>query len=276
MLSTAVIVFREVLEAALIVTILLAATKGLPGRAKWISGGMAAGLAGAVLVALFAGVIAGAFSGTGQELFNAGVLLTAVAMLAWHNIWMSSHAKELVAHLKNVSSRITDGTLPLYFLAVASGMAVLREGSEVVLFLYGIAAGGSSSFGMLTGGALGVVAGMAAGVMIYFGLLRIPTQWLFRVTGWLILLLASGLAASAAGYLSQAGILPSQAPLWDTSHILSERTAVGQLLHILVGYQARPTAIQLGFYLATLIAISLGMSMVTRSQRAGRMAANQA
>lgn len=275
MLSTAVIVFREVLEAALIVTILLAATKGLPGRVKWISGGLAAGLAGAVLVALFAGAISSAFSGAGQELFNAGVLLTAVAMLAWHNIWMSSHAKELVAHLKNVSSRITDGSLPLYFLAVATGMAVLREGSEVVLFLYGIAAGGSSGLGMLSGGLLGVAAGIAAGTLLYLGLLRIPTQWLFRVTGWLILLLASGLAASAAGYLSQAGVLPSQAPLWDTSNLLSERSVIGQLFHILVGYQARPTAMQLGFYLATLVLISLGMSRVARSQRTARAAIAQ-
>ncbi|OZG75402.1 iron permease [Hahella sp. CCB-MM4] len=272
MLSTAVIVFREVLEAALIVTILLAATKGLPGRGKWISGGLAAGLTGAVLVAVFAGAIAGAFSGTGQELFNAGVLLTAVVMLAWHNIWMSSHAKELVAHLKNVSAKITDGTLPLYFLAVASGMAVLREGSEVVLFMYGVAAGGSSAMGMLAGGILGVVSGILIGGLLYLGLLRIPTQWLFRVTGWLILLLAAGLAASAAGYLSQAGVLPSQAPLWDTSSLLSERSVFGQLLHILVGYQARPTAMQLAFYLITLVLISIGMSKVGRSHRLSQAA----
>ncbi|MFE8069917.1 FTR1 family protein [Marinobacteraceae bacterium S3BR75-40.1] len=264
MLSSAVIVFREVLEASLIVSVLLAATRGLPGRKRWISGGLLAGILGALVVAYFAGVIAGAFEGTGQELFNAGILLSAVAMLAWHNIWMSRHAKELVAHLRNVSARITDGSLPLYFLAVASGLAVLREGSEVVLFMYGMAAGGNTAGSMVAGGALGVVGGVLVGSLLYAGLLRIPTQWLFRVTGWLILLLAAGLAASASGYLSQAGLLPSQAPLWDTGDILSERSVVGQLLHILVGYQSRPTEIQLIFYVATLVLIGSGMRWVRR------------
>lgn len=272
MIGSAVIVFREVLEAALIVTILLAATRGLPGRGRWISTGMVMGLAGAAVVALFARVISAAFEGMGQELFNAAVLLIAVLMLAWHNIWMSKHAQELIAHLKQVGSQITEGSLPLYFLAVATGLAVLREGSEVVLFLYGVAAGGDSGLAMLSGGALGVVGGILVGVLLYRGLLRIPTRWLFRVTGWMILFLAAGLAASAAGYLIHAGVLASQPPLWNTTALLSERSVVGQLLHILVGYQARPTAIQLGFYLVTLALIAAGMKWVGRQQSEVRAA----
>ncbi|WP_432695719.1 FTR1 family iron permease [Marinobacterium sp. YM272] len=264
MLSAAVIVFREVLEAALIVGILLAATCGLPGRTRWIGAGLLAGLAGACLVAFFAGSITGAFDGFGQELMNAGILIVAVLMLAWHNIWMSHHAKELVAHLKNVSAKITDGTLPLYFLAVASGMAVLREGSEVVLFMYSVAASGSSSSSMLLGSLAGVVAGVLVGRLLYSGLLRIPASRLFQITGWMILLLAAGLAASAAGYLMQAGVMPYRAPLWDSGDILSEKSALGQLLHILVGYQERPTSIQIGVYLVTLFTILTGMRWVGR------------
>ncbi len=259
MLSSAIIVFREVLEAALIVTILMAATRGLPGRTRWISGGLMAGLLGALLVALSANAIASTFQGLGQELFNASILIIAVLMLAWHNIWMSRHARELVAHLKNVSARITDGSMPLYFLSVATGMAVLREGSEVVLFLYGVSVSGGSGISMLTGGLIGIATGVISGAFLYKGLLRIPTQWLFRVTGWMILFLAAGLAASAAGYLTQAGLLTAQAPLWNTSSLLSEKSIIGQLLHILLGYQARPTAIQLAFYLVTLVVIAAGM-----------------
>jgi high-affinity iron transporter len=212
----------------------------------------------------------------GQELLNAGILLTAVSMLALHNIWMSRHARALVAQLKQVGARITEGSLPLYVLAVTAGLAVLREGSEVVLFMYGVAASGSSGSMMLSGAALGVVVGIAVGALLYFGLLRIPTQWLFRVTGWLILLLAAGLAASAAGYLSQAGILPSQAPLWNSSALLSEKSILGQLLHVLVGYQARPTAIQLGFYLVTLLLIAGGMKWVGNAQPRVRAQASDA
>jgi len=270
MLSSAIIVFREVLEAALIVTILLAATRGLPGRGRLIGSGLLAGLLGACIVAMFAGVISGAFQGRGQELLNAGILFTAVLMLAWHNIWMSRHARELVAQLKKVGDRISEGGLPAYFLTVATGLAVLREGAEVVLFMYGIAAGGGSGLAMLGGGFIGMGAGVLAGILLYTGLLRIPTQSLFRSTSWLILLLAAGLAASAAGYLTQAGILPYQPPLWNTEHILSERSLGGQLLHILVGYQARPTAIQLMFYLITLVSISLGMLWMGRPRKLTR------
>lgn len=268
MLSSAIIVFREVLEAALIITILMAATKGIPGRTRWIFSGVTVGLFGALLVAFSASVIASAFEGMGQELFNAGIMLTAVLMLAWHNIWMSKHARELVTHMKQVSSKINEGSLPLYFLSIATGVAVLREGSEVVLFLYGVAAGSGSGLSMLTGGVFGVVSGIIAGFLLYFGLLRIPTRWLFRVTGWMILFLAAGLAASAAGYLMQAGVLTAQAPLWNSSAILSERSLLGQLLHILVGYQTRPTAMQLVFYLVTIVVISTGMRWASGSEPA--------
>jgi len=264
MLGSSVIVFREVLEAALVITILLAATRGLIGRNHWIGGGVTMGVIGSVIVAFFASSIAAAFEGIGQELFNAGVLFFAVLMLAWHNIWMSSHAREMVANLKQVSNEVTSGELPFYFLSIAASLAVLREGSEIVLFLYGIAASGEGAAQMTLGGVLGLAGGIAVGVFLYSGLLRIPVSSLFRVTGWLILLLAAGMAATAAGYLSQAGLLPSFTPLWNTSGFLSEQSVVGQLLHVLIGYQARPTAIELGFYFGTLILIGAGMVLISK------------
>ena len=266
MLGSLVIVFREVLEAALIISILLAATRGLAGRNRWIGGGVGMGIVGSVIVAYFAGNIADAFEGVGQELFNAGILFVAVIMLAWHNIWMSSHARAMVANLKKVGTEVSAGDLPFYFLSIAAGLAVLREGSEVVLFLYGLAAGGSDSAQMSLGGILGLAGGITVGVLLYFGLLKIPTSLLFRVTGWLILLLAAGMAATAAGYLSQSGVLPSYKPLWNTSEVLPEHSIIGQLLHILVGYQARPTAIQLGFYFGTLILIGSGMLLISKKK----------
>lgn len=268
MLSSAIIVFREVLEAALVVSILMAATRGLEGRNRWIGGGVIAGLTGAFIVALLAGAISKAFGGAGQEMLNAGILLTAVVMLAWHNIWMAHHARDLISHLKNVGAQVGEGSLPLYFLSVAAGLAVLREGSEVVLFVYGIAAGGSSGLSIFAGGMFGIASGIAIGTLLYQGLLRIRAQSLFRVTGWMILLLAAGLAASAAGYLTQAGVLPSQPPLWDTGHLLSEKSLIGQLLHILIGYQARPRPVQLAFYLATVLLIVSGMRWASRRKPA--------
>lgn len=253
MFATAIIVFREVLEAALVVSIVLAAAKGVAGRERWVGLGILLGVGGACLLALFAGAIAGAVEGRGQEFLNAGVLLIAVAMLGWHNIWMSRHGKALAGKVSAAGRDVMAGTKPLSVLMIVVLVAVLREGSEVVLFTYGIYASGAQGIPMLIGGAAGVVAGVLAGALLYHGLLRIPTRYLFTVTGWMILLLAAGMAADAAGFLAQAGVLPAvKTGVWDTSWLLTEHSILGRVAHILVGYTQRPSAIQIIFYVATL------------------------
>src|SRR5579875_3721305 len=181
MLATAIIVFREVLEAALVIGIVLAASRGVPRRRAWVAAGVVGGVAGAVLVAASADAIAAAVAGIGQELFNATVLFAAVAMLGWHSVWMSRHGREIAAAANRLGRAVRTGTQPLYALAFVVGLAVLREGSEIVLFLYGIALA-SGGGGMVIGGALGLAAGSAAGAALYLGLLAIPVQRLFTVT----------------------------------------------------------------------------------------------
>jgi high-affinity iron transporter len=261
MLATAIIIFREVLEAALVVSIVLAATKGVAGRRLWVGAGMGAGVLGAVLVAAFANYISAAAAGMGQEVLHATVLFLAVVMLGWHNVWMSRHGRHLAAEMASVGRAVVTGEKSLFILAVVVGLAILREGSEVVLFLYGIAAAGvNQANGMLAGGMVGLLAGVAVGYALYFGLLRMPTRALFTVTSWLIVLVAAGMASQGAGYLVQGGFLPSfGGQLWDTSAILSEQSIVGQLLHTLVGYESRPAGIQLLFYPLTLATIGLLM-----------------
>jgi high-affinity iron transporter len=259
MLGAAIIVFREVLEAALIVGIVLAASAGAARRGFWISTGLAGGVVGAGLVALFAAEIASAAAGIGQELLNAVILLLAVGMLGWHNIWMSRHGRELAATAREVGDAVISGARPLYVLAVVVGLAVLREGSETVLFLYGIAAGGGLSAGsLIAGGTLGLAGGVSVGAALYLGLLRIPPRRLFTVTSWMVLLLAAGMASQAAGYLVQADLLPPLGnAVWDTSVMLTEDSVLGKALHTLIGYVSRPEGIQILFYLATLLAIWL-------------------
>jgi high-affinity iron transporter len=259
MLGAAVIVFREVLEAALIVGIVLAASAGAPRRGFWVWLGLLAGVAGAGLIAVFAGAIAAAASGIGQELLNAAILLIAVAMLGWHNIWMSRHGRELAATARSMGNAVISGSRPLYILAVVVGLAVLREGSETVLFLYGIAAGGGLSIGsLIVGGTLGLAGGVGVGAALYLGLLRIPTHRLFTVTSWMVLLLAAGMAAQAAGFLVQADMLPPLGDaVWDTSAVLTEDSILGKALHTLIGYVSRPDGIQILFYLVTLAGVWL-------------------
>jgi len=269
MFGTAVIVFREVLEAAIIIGIVAAATRDVPGRKRWLAAGLLAGLIGSGIVAASTDVIAEMASGIGQELFNAIVLGIAVLMLAWHNIWMSSHGAELAAHARNVGANIREGRSECSILLIVVGLAVLREGSETVLFLYGVAAtDGSGAGAMLTGGLIGMLAGIAVGYTIYAGLLRIPMRWFFAATGALVLLLAAGMASTATRFLIQADLLPSlAAPLWDTSAALPENGLTGMLLHSLIGYDARPAGMQVIIYITVLAVISLGMKLAGKPRK---------
>jgi len=270
MFSTAILVFREVLEASLIIGLVAVATREVPSRFKWISVGILGGILGAIGIAMMADVINAAASGLGQELLNAMILSAAVVMLGWHNIWMKKHGKELASHAKNISQAVSEGRQPMYALTVLVGLAVLREGAEVVLFLYSMFASGTPVTQITTGSMVGVAVGAAFGAGLYFGLLRIPTRYLFRVTSLMLLMLSAGLAAQAAGFLVQANVISVMTTtLWDTSWLVAERSVLGNILHALIGYIANPMGIQLVFYIATITIIGGLMWLVERprSQR---------
>ena len=265
MLATLLIVFREVIEAGLIVGIVLAATKGVTGRGLWVS----YGVLGGVLARLWSRpspVSSARCSKALAKLFNAVILLVAVIMLGWHNMWMASHGRALAQEMKEVGAAVSSGQKPLAALAIVCGIAVLREGSEVVLFLYGIfASGGTSKLAMLVGGLLGLVAGAALSALMYLGLVTIPTRYLFSFTSGLITLLAAGLAAQAVNFLQQAGYLDVlTATVWDSSWLLPEDSLLGRLLHTLIGYTDRPSGAQLVAYVLT-VAVIVGLMRWTRA-----------
>jgi high-affinity iron transporter len=266
MFGTALIVFREVLEAALIVGIVGAATRGISGRGRWIAAGLGTGIAGALLIAWSAEALSRLAEGMGQELFNALVLGLAVVMLAWHNIWMSVHGRELAESARKIGSEIRTGARELSVILVVIAVAVLREGSETVLFLYGVGISGEASkASMLAGGAGGLVAGVAVGWLLFAGLLRIPLRWFFSATSFLVLLLAAGMAAQAARFLIQADVIPSlAAPLWDTSAFVDNGSLSGKILQGLLGYDARPAGMQIAFFVAAIVLILCGMGIARR------------
>jgi len=265
MLASLLIVFREVMEAGLIVGIVLAASEGVPRRGIFVFMGVSGGVLGACVVAACAGAIASALEGVGQEVFTATILVVAVCMLGWHCVWMARHGRELAAQAKALGHAVKGGDKSLLALAVVVAVAVLREGSETVLFLYGIAM--SSQQGpapLLIGGALGVAAAAMLSFLLYRGLVAIPVRYLFSVTNWLIALLAAGMAGQAAAVLAGADILPSWgARLWDTSFILRDDSWIGAALHALIGYSARPSGIQIAAYLGTLGTLIVLTKVVT-------------
>jgi len=264
MLASLLIVFREVLEAGLIVGIVLAATEGIARRGSWITGGIAVGVAGAALLAVFAGAISGALSGNGQEVFNATILIVAVVMLGWHNVWMASHGRQIAEEMRAVGHAVGAGERSLLALAVVVAVAVLREGAEVVLFLYGIAASSQTgAAALMLGGALGVGAGALVSYLLYRGLVAIPVNRLFSVTSWLIALLAAGMAGQAAAILAGADLIPAWGyQLWDTSWLLPQNSLPGQALHALIGYSDRPVGVQVVAYLVVLAALVAATRLV--------------
>lgn len=268
MIAAALVVFRETLEAALVVAVLLGACRG---ARSWIAAGVGAGALGAAAAAVLMGRIAESLSGAGQPLFEAAVLLTAVAMLGWHNVWMARHGRRAGEDLKRLGREAADGRRARSALFAAAALAVLREGSEVVLFLYGVAASGTRGGSLALGGVLGLAAGAAAGVALYRGLMAIPVRHLFRATSVLILAMAAGMAAQAAAFLNQADLLPALGDrVWDTSRFLSADSVAGAVLKALAGYTPAPSGLQIVFYAATLLIIGGGTAASHVSQEASR------
>ena len=257
LLGALIIVFREVIEAGIIVGIVMAVTRGVKGSRLMAAAGIGAGLLGAGLVAAFAGAITSAMAGVGQEVMNAAILILAVCMLAWHNIWMASHGRELATQARRLGEDVKSGSKTLVALSIVIAVAVMREGSEVALFLYGlVASSATSGQGLLLGSALGLASGALLSAATYFGLVVIPQRRLFQVTGWLITFLAAGLAAQAIGFLQQGGVITAlDQTAWDTSSVLSDTSLPGRVLHTLIGYADQPSVLQVVAYAATLVVI---------------------
>jgi high-affinity iron transporter len=194
-------------------------------------------------------------------------------MLAWHHIWMASHGAELARDAKRVGTDVSEGMRGLSAIAALVALTVLREGAESVLFLHGMASGGGAGMTeVIFGGVLGVAGGAAVGVVMYFGLMRIPMKSFFSVTGILLVLLAAGLASRMAGFLIQADWLPPLAtPLWDASAILSTDSILGYVLHVMVGYEPNPSGMQMVFYATTLVGIMYFAALVKQTKAAQQL-----
>ncbi len=253
MLASLVIVFREAIEAGLIVGIVLAATRGC----RTAAAGSATELPRARWALAWSPVSpanwARCSTAPARSCSTPPFLLIAVGMLTWHNAWMAGHGRELAREVRAIGAAVAEGDRPLTALAVVVGVAVLREGSEVVLFLYGIFASRRHHRSAPCWPAVqpASLLGAVMSALIYLGLLAVPAHRLFAVTTGLIMLLAAGLAAQAVFFLQQADYFQGIAtPLWDTSWLLSDDSIPGRLMHTLIGYTATPDGAQLLAYAA--------------------------
>ena len=268
MFAAALIVFRESLEAALFVGIVAAATREIRGRARWLAGGIASGVLGAVLLALAAQRVSEWADGLGQDIVNIAILSVALAMLLWHCTWVSAHSHEMALQARMLGTSVEQGQRPPVALLLAVALAVLREGAETVLFVAGAVTSsavhpGEVGLAVMIGSAFGV----GVGAVIYAGLSRLPTRHLFTASNVLIAIVAGSIASQLVKSLAQAGFIERwTSPVWDTTALLAPESALGTFLHALVGYDARPSAAQLASYVLVLAFIYAGTRVLRRTR----------
>lgn len=244
--ATFVIALREGLEAALIVSILLAYLHKIGRsertRAVWIATGIALAVSAVVGTVIFA--VGAEFEGTGEQLFEGLVTLAAVSVLTWMIFWMRRQGGRIRGELQGrVDTALTGGGIALASLAF---FAVLREGVETALFLYAAAKGTAATSGGVAGQIAGAVLGLALavtlGALLYRGGIRLDLRSFFRVTGAVLIVVAAGLFAFALHELQEAGVLAFlTATAFDVSAALPDDTGIGAILRSLVGYNADPS-----------------------------------
>jgi high-affinity iron transporter len=257
-----VIALREGIEAALIVSIILAYLKQLGAtdrsRLVWWGTGLAVALSVLVGTAVFA---AGAeFEGTTEQVFEGLVTLAAVCVLTWMIFWMRRQGARIRTELQEkVDTALVTGGLALAGLAF---FAVLREGVETALFLFAAARGTAvegaevAPVAQLTGAALGLTLAVILGALLYRGGIRMNLRAFFRVTGWILIVVAAGLFAFSLHELQEAGWLPFlETHAFDLSSSLPDDAGGGAILRGLVGYNADPTWLEVVGWLAYLIVV---------------------
>ena len=257
-----IIALREGIEAALIVSIILAYLKQLErsDRAPMVWWGTAAAVALSAIAGTLIFTAGAEFEGTTEEVFEGLVTLTAVGVLTWMIFWMRRQGGRIKGELQQkVDSALVTGGVALAALAF---FAVLREGIETALFLFAAAKGTAVDAGgvqaQMIGAVLGLALAVVLGVLLYRGGVRLNLRTFFRVTGVILIVVAAGLFAYSAHELQEAGWLPFlETPAFDLSASLPDDSGVGAVLRGLVGYNADPTVLEVVAWLAYLVTVGV-------------------
>jgi high-affinity iron transporter len=258
--ATFVITLREAFEASLILGIVYTYLAKIDARDnyRYVTWGAVLGLTASLGMGLGVSYLSGPLLDLGPDLISAAIIFAAVVLLTWHAWWMRQHARSLKGQLQQ-RIEAAWATQRLWIVGLIAFTGVFREGAETVLFLWGILAQTTSAagWGSFLGGVAGVATAAALGWAIFRGGQRLSVARFFAVTTLFIMLLAAGLFSTGVGRLQGLGVLPMTDPLWDTSTLLSDRGVVGSFLSGLVGYRARPSALEVFAYVGYLVVAGL-------------------
>ncbi|MGA9162623.1 MAG: iron uptake transporter permease EfeU [Actinomycetota bacterium] len=255
-----VIALREGIEAALIVSILLAYLRQLGrgdrSRVVWWGTGLAAVASLAAGATIF--TVGAEFEGTAEQLFGGLVTLTAVGVLTWMIFWMRRQGAGIRADLHDkVDMALLGGGAALAAIAFFS---VLREGVETALFLFAAAEGTAVGTGGVGSQLLGAILGLALavflGVLLYRGAIHMNLRTFFKLTGFVLIVIAAGLFAAGIHELQEAGWLPLlERTAYDVTSSLPDESGAGAIVRGLIGYNADPTVLEVIAWFAYLLAV---------------------
>jgi high-affinity iron transporter len=255
MIQTLLIMWRETLEAALVVGILLTYLHrsghrdGVP--AVWAGTGLA--VLAAILVGIASSDVVSLLDPDTQALIQVGILVTAVGVLSWMVLWMHRHASALRGDLHRKADRAVASGRRVG-LATIAFVAVFREGVETVLFLWGVVAQRGLHVGSLSlvgAGLAGAALAVGTAWLFFRGAAFLSLRTFFRTTGILLLLVAAGLLTSAVNQLISLGYLPPIVPqVWNSSWLVRDGSPLGAVLAALMGYRSRPSLLEVLAFVA--------------------------
>ncbi|PCI17763.1 MAG: hypothetical protein COB62_07325 [Piscirickettsiaceae bacterium] len=253
LINAVIIILREVLEASLIMGVLLALSQlNLLSRA-WCIQATLLGLVGAALYAANIVVMSEMYGGIGQEIINV-VLYTLIFVCILILLYSLNYQQQSKAIVLSMSGCVV--------------VAIVREGSEIMVYIQGFLAIPQLLPTVLVGSSIGAGIGVSIGVFVYYLIVSLSSLSAIRFILLVLILIAGGMVSQATQMLLQADLLPSQLPIWDTSGIISEQSLVGQILFAMMGYEATPTMLQVIFYVLSILLTSfLAVKVVRRYQK---------
>jgi high-affinity iron transporter len=273
-IPTFVIFFREGIEASMIVAILLSYLKRIGQRRHFRD--VYWGVAAALVLIIAGGVAAYAFidqyNGSNvQTYFETATYLVAAAALTYMTFWMQRHARSLAQDLERRSDLALSGGARAG-LGLLAFQAVGREGLETMVFTLAIIFASSKQAGaplhgnyLLLGAGLGLALALGVAFAVYRLGAKLNLRRFFQVLGVVLMIFAAGLLADAVENLQRLGWLPfGRQVLWNSSHVVSEGSSSGDVLHSLLGYADRPTLLQV---LAWVCYVGVATTAFVRSGR---------
>ncbi|HUY65015.1 MAG TPA: FTR1 family protein [Acidimicrobiales bacterium] len=257
MVATFVIFLREGIEASMIVAILLAYLDQIGQRRHFRD--VLAGVGAALVLAAAGGTVAyltiRTYAGSRvQTIFETSTYVVAAVILTYMTFWMRNHSRTMSAELRaRTDSALSGGQRRGLFLL--SFQAVGREGLETVVFTLAIVFS-TSAAGAMAGAGAGLAGALVVAFAIYRFGKKINVAVFFKVVGALLMVFAAGLLVDAVEGLQQLGWLPVLAhPLWNSTHVLSEDSALGDIVHSFFGYVSRPTGLEIVIWVGYILLV---------------------